>query len=114
MTHFESTGWVNGRIAIAVSRSCSQMICGAWLPSPLREREPEWDPGSGYQVKLQARLTPRTSLQTPPSHTGEPPRTAPPLPKHHAVPRAETQVGRDIGVKSRDISVKSKDWTENR
>ena len=29
-------GWVNGRIAIAVSRSYSRMIRGARLPSPLR------------------------------------------------------------------------------
>ena len=29
-------GWVNGKIAIAVLRSYSQMICRAWLPSPLQ------------------------------------------------------------------------------
>ena len=28
-------GWVNGRIAISVKRSYSQMIYGAWFPSPL-------------------------------------------------------------------------------
>ena len=37
-------GWVNGRIAIAVARSYSQMICEYRLPSPLQEREPAWDP----------------------------------------------------------------------
>ena len=36
-------GWVNGRIAIAVARSYSWMIRGAWLPSPLQEQEPVWD-----------------------------------------------------------------------
>ena len=40
-------GWVNRRIAIDVARSYSRMICGAWLPSPLREQEPDWDPESG-------------------------------------------------------------------
>ena len=30
--------WVNGRIAIAVARSYSRMICRDRLPSPLRER----------------------------------------------------------------------------
>ena len=39
--------WVNGRIVIAVARSYSQMIHGARLPSPLREREPGWDPELG-------------------------------------------------------------------
>ena len=43
-------GWVNGRIAIAVSRSYSQMICGARLPSPLRERETGWNPESGIRL----------------------------------------------------------------
>ena len=40
-------GWVNVRIAIAVARSYSRMIRGARLPSPLREREPDWDLKSG-------------------------------------------------------------------
>ena len=40
-------GRVSGCTAIAVARSYSQMIRGAWLPSPLREREPGWDPESG-------------------------------------------------------------------
>ena len=40
-------GWVNGIIEIAVARSYSQMIYGAWLPSPLQEQEPVWDPESG-------------------------------------------------------------------
>ena len=30
--------WVKGRIPIAVARSHSRIICGASLPSPLRER----------------------------------------------------------------------------
>ena len=36
--------WVNVRIAIAAVRSYSRMICGARLPSPLREQEPDWGP----------------------------------------------------------------------
>ena len=40
-------GWINGRIAITVVRSYSHMICGARLPSPLRDREPDWDPELG-------------------------------------------------------------------
>ena len=40
-------GWLNGRIAIAVARSYSQIIHGARLPSPLQEREPDWDLYSG-------------------------------------------------------------------
>ena len=40
-------GWINGRIAIAVARSYSLMIREARLLSPLRDREPEWDPASG-------------------------------------------------------------------
>ena len=40
-------GWVNGRIAIAVVKSYSRMIRGARLPSPLWEREPDWDSESG-------------------------------------------------------------------
>ena len=40
-------GWVNGRIDIAVVRSYSRMICGARLPSPLREQELDWDLESG-------------------------------------------------------------------
>ena len=36
-------GWVNGRIAIAVTGSYSPMIFKARLPSPLRYREPNWD-----------------------------------------------------------------------
>ena len=35
--------WVKGCIKIAVARSYSRMIRGARLPSPLREREPDWD-----------------------------------------------------------------------
>ena len=37
-------GWVNGNIAISIVRSYSQIICGDWLPSPLREQELYWDP----------------------------------------------------------------------
>ena len=40
-------GWVNGRITIGVARSYSRMICGARLPSPLWDREPDWDLGPG-------------------------------------------------------------------
>ena len=40
-------GWVNRRINIAIVRSYSQMIRRARPPSPLREREPDWDPESG-------------------------------------------------------------------
>ena len=43
-------GWINGRIATAVARSYSRMICGAQLPSPLRDREPDWDPESGIRL----------------------------------------------------------------
>ena len=39
--------WANVHIAIAIARSYSQMIRGARLPSPLQEREPDWDPESG-------------------------------------------------------------------
>ena len=35
-------GWVNGRIAIVIVRSYSQMIRVSQLPSTLREREPGW------------------------------------------------------------------------
>ena len=40
-------GWLNGRVTNAVARSYSQMTRGDWLPSPLRERDPDWDPESG-------------------------------------------------------------------
>ena len=46
-TLLQVKGWVNGRIAIAVARSYSRMICRAWLTSTLREQEPDWDPESG-------------------------------------------------------------------
>ena len=36
-------GWINGRIAIAVARSYSRMLCGDWVPNPLQTRYP---PGS--------------------------------------------------------------------
>ena len=35
--------WVNRHIAIAVERSYSQIIRGAWLPSPLWDQEPGRD-----------------------------------------------------------------------
>ena len=40
-------GWVNGKTEISVVISYSQMICGARLPSPLRERDPDWDLETG-------------------------------------------------------------------
>ena len=42
---------VNGHITIAVARSYSQMIRGACLSSPLREREPDWDLESGIGIE---------------------------------------------------------------
>ena len=39
-------GWVNSQIEIAVARSYSQMIRGSLLPSPLWEKDPDWDPES--------------------------------------------------------------------
>ena len=44
---FQVRGWVNGQIANAVAKSYSCMIHGDLLPSPLWEREPDWDPESG-------------------------------------------------------------------
>ena len=41
------TGWVNGRIVIAVARSYYRVIRRARAPSPLRTQEPEWASGSG-------------------------------------------------------------------
>ena len=38
-------GWINGRIAIVVTRLYYSMIHGARLPSPLREQEPDWNKG---------------------------------------------------------------------
>ena len=43
-------GWLNVRISIAVERSYSRMVRGAQLPSPLREREPAWDPELGIGI----------------------------------------------------------------
>ena len=43
-------GWVNGKITIAVTRSYSQVIRGAWLPSPLWEWEPGWYPESVFRL----------------------------------------------------------------
>ena len=40
-------GWVNGRITIVVALLYSHMICGARLPSPLRDQETDWDVVSG-------------------------------------------------------------------
>ena len=42
-----STGWENGKIAIAFVRSYSCMICRALLPILLWEQELDWDPESG-------------------------------------------------------------------
>ena len=39
--------WVNGRIAIAVASSYSQMIRRDWITSLLREQEPDWYPELG-------------------------------------------------------------------
>ena len=43
-------GWINGRIPILVARSYSQMIRGDRLPSPLRDREPDWEPSQGLRL----------------------------------------------------------------
>ena len=40
-------GWVNGRITIAIVRYHSPMICGACPPTPLHNRELEWESGLG-------------------------------------------------------------------
>ena len=40
--------WINGRSEIAAARSYSQIICGDRLPSPLRDRDPDWDPASVF------------------------------------------------------------------
>ena len=37
-------GWVNGGITIEVARVYSQIIHGDRLPSPLQDRDPDWDP----------------------------------------------------------------------
>ena len=42
-----------------------------------------------------------------------PHRDSPPLCAPCAVPRVESPVARDIGVKIRDFSVKIRDWTGN-
>ena len=42
--------WINGRIAIAVTRSYSKMIGGDQLPSPLRDQEMEWDLELGLRL----------------------------------------------------------------
>ena len=39
--------WVNGRNTISVARSYSRMIHRDRIPSPLRERDPDWDPETG-------------------------------------------------------------------
>ena len=36
--------WVNGQITIGVAISYSQMIHVARVPSPMWDREPNWDP----------------------------------------------------------------------
>ena len=66
------------------------MICGARLPSPLREREPDWDPESGI------RLAGKTVYHAP-----------------HMVLKVESHASRDIDVKSRYFGIKIRDQTEN-
>ena len=51
ITPFASTGWVSGQIAIVVARSYSRMIHIDWLPRPLREGEPDWDPESVIRLE---------------------------------------------------------------
>ena len=46
----EKRGELNEHIAIAVVRLYSRMIRGDWLPSPLQEQEPDWDPESGTGI----------------------------------------------------------------
>ena len=41
------TGWVNGRVIIAVERSYSRVLRGSQYPSTLRTWEPAWALGSG-------------------------------------------------------------------
>ena len=43
-------GWINGQIEIAVLRLYSHMIRGDQLPSPLWDREPDWDSESGIRL----------------------------------------------------------------
>ena len=43
-------GWVNDQISITAARLYSTMIYGAIYPSPLRDREPDWDPGFGLRL----------------------------------------------------------------
>ena len=40
-------GWVNGRTEIAVARLYYRIICGARLPSPLQDRDLDWESGLG-------------------------------------------------------------------
>ena len=40
-------GWFNDWIPIVVARFYSHMIHGDRLPSPLLDRDPEWESGSG-------------------------------------------------------------------
>ena len=41
---FHVQGWINGRIATAVTILYLQMILRARTPSPLQDPEPYWDP----------------------------------------------------------------------
>ena len=50
-------GQISGQIETVFARYYSLIICRALLPIPLRDREPDWDPESGWQVKSRARLT---------------------------------------------------------
>ena len=40
-------GWVNGQIAITVARLYSHIIRGDFLPSTLKDRDPDWGSGLG-------------------------------------------------------------------
>ena len=71
-------GWVNGQIVIAVARSYSHMICGARLPSPLRDWYIYFELGSflvlAQYILVQNNLV-RTSAQnvSPPTWARPPP-----------------------------------------
>ena len=44
---FHVKGWVNGQVAITVVRLYSRMDCGAWVPSPLRNQDTDWESSLG-------------------------------------------------------------------
>ena len=43
--------WVNGQIEIAVATSYPKMISGAELPSPIQEKEPDFDLVLGLRME---------------------------------------------------------------